>query len=334
MKRLFKLLCWLLILACLAIILYLGAGLWTAERRETRAAADYAPMSRGKYVAAGEVQIFVQQAGPIGGKTVVLIHGTGAWSETWRGTMTALAKAGYRVYAMDIPPFGYSQRPANGDYSKAAQGRRILAAIRNLELPAVLVGHSFGGGATMEAALQGGHAVRGVILVDAALSIREDSTAPVHNNQWLSMLLDSALARKSLSAAFLTDPGFTRRLIGSFVATPSAITDSTVAVYQEPLYLQGTTQAVSDWLPYLLQPPAPSPSEDPAAYAQLVQPLRLIWGDLDTITPPLQAQKISQLNRNAPVTLIEGVGHIPQIENPERFNEVLLKNLAAIYDGK
>ena len=78
-----------------------------------------------------DLDVFIQQVGPANGVPVLFIHGLGAWSETWRPTMETLAEAGYRCIAVDLPPFGYSRRPANRDYSTVAQARRILGVLES-----------------------------------------------------------------------------------------------------------------------------------------------------------------------------------------------------------
>jgi len=55
--------------------------------------------------------IHVLRAGPETGRSVLLLHGAKFDAETWRalGTLTLLAKAGYRVMALDLPGFGKSE---------------------------------------------------------------------------------------------------------------------------------------------------------------------------------------------------------------------------------
>ena len=85
------------------------------------------------------------------GPVILFIHGTAAWSGLWRETMAPLAEAGYRCIAIDIPPFGYSERPTTPSYGNADQARRIVSLLDALGIErAILLGHSFGGGATME----------------------------------------------------------------------------------------------------------------------------------------------------------------------------------------
>jgi type IV secretory pathway VirJ component len=139
------------VLAIAAPVAILVAFRTMASRRETRTRAEAVPPT-GHFVRAADVEMFVQEAGPPDGRAVLLIHGTGAWSEIWRRTFDTLAAQGYHAVAVDMPPFGYSQRPANVNYADESQARRILGVINALRLERVtLVGHSFGSRPTMEA---------------------------------------------------------------------------------------------------------------------------------------------------------------------------------------
>jgi alpha-beta hydrolase superfamily lysophospholipase len=91
-------------------IALLAAFRWGAARRERESASQGAPTG-GRFVQAADVQMLVQEAGDRAAPAVLFVHGTGAWSETWREAMNAVAAAGYRAIAVDLPPFGYSQRP-------------------------------------------------------------------------------------------------------------------------------------------------------------------------------------------------------------------------------
>ena len=59
-----------------------------AHERETHEGANIAPPT-GRFVKAADVEIFVQEAGPADAPAVLFVHGTGAWSETWREAMTS-----------------------------------------------------------------------------------------------------------------------------------------------------------------------------------------------------------------------------------------------------
>jgi pimeloyl-ACP methyl ester carboxylesterase len=318
----------LLFIAINVLLLFFA---WQAGQRETAAATQLAPAS-GRFVQSMGSRIFIQEMGPADGQAVLLVHGTGAWSEAWKPTMEVLASAGFHPIAIDLPPFGFSQRPQSADYSKITQGKRITGVLDSLNIRnVILVGHSFGAGPTMEAALQLPGKVRGIILVDAALSVNAATEqTQTHAVGALSAVMNVASVRDALVATFLTNPLFTHRLLTLFIYNPEHATDEWVTRYRRPLALEGTTKAVSHWLPELLIPRAVATSERPSTYHALNLPLHLIWGDRDTITPLEQARYIKAITPNSLLRVIPDVGHIPQIEAPDLFNQLLVNELSTL----
>lgn len=61
---------------------------------------------------------------------------------------------------------------------------------------------------------------------------------------------------------------------------------------------------------------------------EIKQPVLLVWGRQDTVTPPFVADKFAELLPNAHLEWIDACGHAPMMEHPERFNEILLTFLA------
>ena len=315
--------------ASLLVLVLVASGLSAfcvqAQRREVRTPAEAAPAT-GHFVRAYDIEMFVQEAGAPDAPAVVLVHGTGAWSETWRAAMDALAAAGYRAIAIDLPPFGYSERPTVEPYTKDLQGRRIVAALDSLGIrDAILVGHSFGGGPTVEAALLANERVRALVLVDAALGIRTETAAPPTPSTAARALFAVDPVRDGVVASFLTNPLMTRRLLQQFVLDPESATEARVSIYRRPLDVRGTTPAVGRWLPTLIASDRTFESERPQTYATLRVPVVLIWGVEDTITPIAQAEELLALAPGSRLLRLEHVGHIPQLEDPNRFNAALVE---------
>jgi pimeloyl-ACP methyl ester carboxylesterase len=96
----------------------------------------------------------------------------------------------------------------------------------------VLVGHSFGGGPTVEAARLVNDRLGGLVLVDAALNIGSEGDTAAPGSALLSGLLSLAPLREALVATFLSNPRFTKRLLQSFIADPAIATEARVAIYQ------------------------------------------------------------------------------------------------------
>lgn len=296
--------------------------------RERRMAEDVSPRS-GRFVRAADVTMFVQEAGRTSSPVVVLIHGTGTWSEIWRETIQPLA-AHYRVIAIDVPPFGYSEKPDGaGAYTVEKQGRRIVAAMDALGIPsATLVAHSIGARPAVEAALARPDRFERLILVDPALGFptAEVNDAEFEKNTpsaFQRFIFGLGPLRNALISSYGTNPLFMRRIFGSFVARKEAVTDARLATILQPMNVRRTTPAYGDWLEHLMLQNDSSASTNVANLARLTMPVGIIWGDEDTVTPLWQSKALARRIPHARIAVIHGVGHIPYIEDPIRFNEVL-----------
>jgi len=299
-----------------------------AALRETKTRQEAAP-SVGQFVQAGDVELFIQEMGPADGQVILFIHGTAAWSGLWRETMTPLAEAGYRCIAIDIPPFGYSERPARPSYGNADQAKRIVGLMDTLGLEhAILLGHSFGGGATMETALMIPDRIDALVLVDVGgLNLNLQPAQTPQSPSAIAMFLGTPLARNPVLATTATNPLFTKTLISAMVLDPADATREKIRILQEPLVLQGATNTLGDWLKSVLGPQQISLTSDPANYQRLTMPTLIIWGDQDTVIPRKEGEYLQSILPDAELVLMEGVNHIPHLEDQAKFIEIVLEFL-------
>ena len=317
--------------ATIGVALVLLALVWlrvAAGSRETLSRSLACPLN-GRFLQAGDLQMFVQEDGPAEGSPVLFVHGPGAWSQMWRRTMDTLAVRGFHVVAVDLPPFGFSERPSNADYSDEAQGQRILAVAEALHLTGItLVGHSFGARSAMEAYFLDSLRFSRIVLVDAALGLSE--MGKVRPQRYaLRTLLAIAPLRNALVAATLTNPTFTRRLLRRFVWDPSTITPEYVAMIQRQLTVERTTPAIGAWVrPFLLSHERSLVVMSPL-YESIGVPTLLVWGESDSVIPAAQGRDLAKLIPGAKFVELAGVGHMPVIEAPQRFDEELLQFLQA-----
>jgi len=327
MARALRWIGWILLGALALVAIALAGFRLLAHARESVPREALMPPA-ARLVRAGDVEMLVQEAGPSTGRVVVLVHGTGAWSETWRATIDALAGAGYRAVAVDLPPFGLSDRPPAESYSTTDQAKRIAAALDTLGAgDVVLVGHSFGARATVESVLIAPSRVRALVLVDPALGLDESAAPPSAPVAWL---LRNRTARETIVAALATNPSMTRWILEQFTARHEVLTDQRIAVYQRPVRMKGSTEAIGAWLEDFLMPGDDPASARPAAYTTLGIPTLLIWGELDSVTPIEQGRRIVKLMPSCRLEVLQRVGHIPQIEDPAAFNRALLDFLATL----
>ena len=307
-----------LLLVLWVMLSWLRAG-WVEDRTAQQAAP-----AQGRWLRANDVDMYVQEFGDPLAPPLVLTHGTGAWSGTWDQNVQAMAKAGYRVIAVDLPPFGYSTRPVSRDYSRIAQARRVMGLIDSLKLgPVTLLGHSYGGGPAAEAAMLAPDRVRHLILLDAAIGLVE-SPAP-EDGGVATALLGIRPLRTAIVATLFTQPLFGEFWLRKFVARKEVVTAARTAIYQKPFVVEAFSAGLGDWAAQFAAENGKSLSETPNGFRKLFTPLTLVWGEEDSITPLSQAKELKELTLNARLFVLPGVGHIPQIENPTLFNDGLNK---------
>lgn len=298
----------------IALVICALAGFRTAAMlRETIPAGSWAPSS-GAFVEIEGLSIHYREWGPPEGPPVLLVHGTLAWAGTWYEIAERLATKGYRVIAPDMPPFGYSQRPADHDYTRAAQGRRILAFADALKLDRfALTGHSFGGGATIEAAFAQPQRIDGLILLDVALGLASPNAPPP-----AEPVLGIKPLRELIFSATLTNPlaiGFGLR---DFIHDDSVVTNERIALYRQPLSVSGTTEGVGHWfMRGLFGNESASHAAGRSAYRGFTPPVLIIWGKQDTVTPLAQGEEIHALFGDSQLEVLDDVNHIPHVENPD-----------------
>ncbi len=174
-------------------------------------------------VETGDGAISVQRFGARGGPAVVIVPGTAAWSGFWVSAARALGDAGFDVVAVDLPPFGFSDRPADGDYSRQAQAQRLAGAIARLRLnKPVVLAHSFGAGAATELAMRHTEALGGLALVDGALALPSDGAPPAKDPAWLQAALAQPWLARAAVDAVMINPLATRRLLAGLLARPES----------------------------------------------------------------------------------------------------------------
>jgi pimeloyl-ACP methyl ester carboxylesterase len=268
------------------------------------------------------------------GRTVVLLHGMRFCGATWAPTIAVLHAAGFRVVVPDQLGFCKSSKPINYQYSFEQLAQNIHALLGHIQAGRiVLVGHDMGGMLAARYALMFPDEVRELVLV-----------APLGLEDWRA-------------------EGVLYRTIDERYAMELATNSRSIEHDERTFYFGGGWQPQFDvWVRVLASLHADSGRErfdwnqaltsdmiftQPVLYDldRLAMPVLLVVGELDRAAPfresayPALAAKLGnypELAREAAkriphVNLVElaGVGHVPQIEAPERFNQVLLHALAS-----
>lgn len=301
-------------LLCLVLELFLIAWAGTLWR-ENQTPQQAAPP--GRWVTANDVDLYVQEFGNPQDPPLLLVHGTGAWSGTWVSNTNAMVQAGYGVIAVDLPPFGFSTRPASHDYSRPAQAQRLAALLEHLQVqPAIVLGHSYGGGPAAELAMRAPERVRALVLVDAALAMQEspsatDEPAPTSTAQ---TLLAQRPLRSAIVASVVLQPSLSSYWLSQFVAQTQAVTPDRTAIYQQPFKVRQYSSSLGDWAYQFAFEDHGNASQQVQQWQHLSVPLHIVWGALDSVTPLEQAQTLHRLVPHSTLDVLQGVGHIPQMK--------------------
>jgi pimeloyl-ACP methyl ester carboxylesterase len=253
--------------------------------------------------------VHVEQQGA--GEPLVLLHGFGESTYSWRLVMPELA-ARYRVIAVDLNGFGYTERPRQpASYTLDGQQRLVLAVLDRLGIASAhLMGHSYGGGLAQWIAAHHPERVRSLVLVDTTLPRYSTSRrSRMANLRPLSFVLLHTVAlreeavRKALVEAFFDDS----------LATPAL-----ARAYRDRLRIHGVGDAY-----YGLTAKNGEPSAEIDLGALRV-PALLVWGREDTRTPLGDGERIAAALADARLVTLEGCGHTPMEERPRELVAAVL----------
>ena len=176
------------------------------------------------------------------------------------------------------------------------------------------------------------HLMSQLILVDAALGLDAvGGLPPCESASWVHSLLRSPRLRTALLSASVSPPETTAFWLRQFVSRKDAVTVERVPAYQTPFTQRHFTAGLGAWAEQFTQASCEDAiSLKESALRALKVPVSLVWGRNDTVTPLAQAHGLKARWPGADLTVLDGVGHIPHIEDPEAFHEALigaLKNL-------
>ena len=320
MKKLMKLIASAFFLLLLVLI---GFRI-NAVFQESRIPSDI-EISNGRFVQTDEGVIHVSEWGSQNAVPIVMTHGMAAWGRLWEQTAKEISAKGYRVIAVDQPPFGFSEREGR-DFSRSTQAKRIAALAKAMDLRNyLLVGHSYGGGIAMETALRYPNDVAGLVLVCPVLVLKDDANQ--NDTGTVPLPLRFTPLAEILVSATVTNPLMTGYLTKNFMHRKTALTGRHIEILQTPMTLKGNTRHMVLWLRQFLagDPNAKSRSRPELANNKI--PVSLIWGEKDQVTPIEQGEELSSILKPIRFSRMQDIGHMPQLEAPEEFNSKLLDAL-------
>lgn len=245
------------------------------------------------------------------GPNLVLLHGLGASSFSWRHNLAPLSRH-FRVLAPDLPPRGRSPAPLDGDYTVAGQIRGILAFLdrRGIER-AALASNSLGGGLALLLARDHPERFPALVLLAPAAGV---TRIPY-------IFYPMRLPLFGRLAAALMGPWIMPPALRLIYHRRELITPEVVAGYGALFQDFGRRLALGRLCRQLELLPL---DQVESLLKQIRQPVSLIWGAQDRILPVSQAHWLKARLPQAEFHLLPQVGHAPQEEAPEAVNKIII----------
>jgi pimeloyl-ACP methyl ester carboxylesterase len=252
------------------------------------------------------------------GPVLVLIHGLTSDSSTWRKVMPYLARE-FTVIAPDLPGHGRSAKP-KGDYSLGANAsfvRDLLLALGHSR--ATIVGHSLGGGVAMQLCYQFPDRCERLVLVDSGGLGREVSLL-----LRAATLPGSELVLPFLAASRLLDAG---RIAGSLLGRLGLRTGTDmmeIARGHATLSDGESRSAFVQTLRSVVDPGGQRVNASNRLYLAERVPLMFVWGEHDSLIPVSHGHNAHKSVPSSRLEVFADSGHFPQLDEPERFLDVVL----------
>ena len=236
------------------------------------------------------------------GSPIVLIGGFVEPSDVWRKLGPLLART-HRVYALDLPPFGYSER--KGPYTLTQWLDEIDGFEHALHIVRpTLVGHSLGAADVVGEALRHPHALRGIVLEDGD-AIRSGG-AP----SWLPDLVVDPYFTAIYRIVTGSDWIFRKALAGAYGPNAPPLTAAELDRWQRPFRVAGTAAAFKQMLPNGIAGWTPADLRRVHGV-----PVVVAWGADDTVDS-VSAGRASAKALRAPFVVLPGAGHLSMLVDP------------------
>ena len=243
------------------------------------------------------------------GPTVLMLHDADGDHITFAPQVEALATAGYRAVAWNMP--GYGRSAPIEPYSFKGLAESCLLLIEALKCSSVsLVGHGMGAMVALEVAVRKPATVRRLVLCAGGPAL--DAQATQH---WVEPRLAALQALEQGGSMEQLAHTLVPRFIGTG-ALPEGARLATHALSQVyPGAYRRALQALGTF------------DRGAAALQSLSVPTLLVGGGQDRCTPPEALQALAQVMPDAEHLNLPHVGHWPQLEDPENFDGALLEFL-------
>jgi len=296
----------------LIIILALGVNWGVQELRPTKTALEL--VTDGNVIDVNRIDVHYWDEGK--GDVLILVHGFSSSVYTWRRNISELSEE-YRVIALDLPGFGYTDKPKDFDYTMEGYARFMVDFMDTMDIDtAVLAGNSMGGGVVLTTALLYPERIDKLILVD---SIGYPEQENEEEEVFLPFLLMGIPGAGEVLMSLNYRSVVEKSLEGGVYYDNSFVTDEMVDYYYS-VYRTENGRKAPLWVIRNLMDTPPIGSE---RISEVSMPTLIIWGEADILIP---AEHASLFGRDIPdsrAVVIAKAGHLPHEEQAGIVNGLI-----------
>lgn len=280
----------------------------------TAVMGDNAPFPNSQFLQIGEISFhyrqWIPQEEPAG--FILLIHGLGGSTFSFRHNVKPLLGKGYQILAVDLPAFGYSDRRRGLVHSQENRSQwlwELIHQVTPVDSSWHLVGHSMGGGTITAMALENPEGVSSLTYIAGAVNGAPPSRGRILRYPPFRQIF-TFVARSFLFRRWMIE----RVLTSAYGTTPS---EEEIQGYLKPMQIKGTASAWADLVGSVREPYSPR--------LEMVSiPALLIWGEKDSWVPVETGEGLTERLQASRLVVLPGVGHCPHETHPEKVNEYLL----------
>ncbi len=252
------------------------------------------------------------------GPPLVFVHGVGAGASSfmWRKNFDDLAKD-FRVFALDLLGFGFSDKPAAASYSADLYVELITDFIREVSgYPVNVIGSSLGAAYAIRVADEHPELINSMILNGPAGSDALNRRPGMAGAAFYG-LLQSPVLGTSFYNVMASERSIRDYARDNLFYDHHRVTDRLVANLYATSHQAGAQHAIAAFLSGYLNTDTQSP------FSRLTQPVVLVWGKQDATTPLEKAYALLELNPRASLEVFDYCRMMPEQEQPERFNSLV-----------
>jgi magnesium chelatase accessory protein len=273
---------------------------------------DWPNRDSSRFLTAGGMSWHVQIIGS--GPPVLLAHGTGASTHSWR-RLVPLLTPHFTLIMPDLPGHGFTQTPPSEALTLPGMAAALGHLMEALSIrPLMAIGHSAGAAVLIRMALDGKIVPGAIISINGALRPFQGVTGPLFSSLAKLLFLNPLMPR--VFAWRAKDRSTVERLLKGTGSRPDAEDIELYArLFQSPAHCAAALGMMARWDLNTFERDLP----------KLTARLILIAAANDKAIPPADAAKARAIVQNAQVVEVSGVGHLAHEERPGVIAEIILK---------